>query len=328
MAAALGMGVLIGQFAVAAAARRAGRIPPADALREVAIEHPRPGFVRTLSGAAFLLGGVAMALVFSGFWAMVFAILGGMVLAMGVGLLGRWLLGVPAAVLGRAAPPARRRRAARRHRPGARTAGAPRRSRPRSSPVTMLVGIQGVVESSDQRHTEDVTASRVHASRVVVGSGGAPLPAATAAERRRLDGVTAVTAVVSTEVHPRRGARRPEPVARPGLSGAGRPRRSTRIVRGSLGAVRGDAVAVSRVFADGGPADGERSRPDGGHGAGHARVAAIYDRAAGLGDVLSTRPSHDATRRSPAGSALFVAGGAEAARSLAATRRTTQASSR
>ena len=36
--------------------------------------------------------------------------------------------------------------------------------------VTMLVGIQGVVESSNQRHTEDVTRERVTAARVVVGS--------------------------------------------------------------------------------------------------------------------------------------------------------------
>jgi putative ABC transport system permease protein len=56
------MGVLIAQLAVFAAARRAGRIPPADALREVAIEHPRPGFARVLAGAASLGGGVAMSI--------------------------------------------------------------------------------------------------------------------------------------------------------------------------------------------------------------------------------------------------------------------------
>src|SRR4051812_15309285 len=99
LAAALGMGVVIAQVAVAAAARRAGRIPPADALREVAIEHPRPGLVRVLSGVACLAGGAAMSVLFAGYWAMAFAVLGGIVLAMGVGLLGRWLLGIPAAVL-------------------------------------------------------------------------------------------------------------------------------------------------------------------------------------------------------------------------------------
>ena len=235
MAAALGMGVLIGQLAVAAAARRAGRIPPADALREVAIEHPRPGFVRTLAGAAFLLGGVAMALVFSGFWAMVFAILGGMVLAMGVGLLGRWLLGFPAALLG---VPLRRLGAAGLL-AGTGLAANRWRTAALATPivlVTMLVGIQGVVESSNQRHTEDVTRDRVHASRIVVGSGGAPLPAASASEVAGLDGVTAVTAVASTEVHPvdaALGDQSPWPAA--ALSGARTGRTlDPDVVRGSL----------------------------------------------------------------------------------------------
>src|SRR4051794_2005341 len=58
LVAALGMGVVIAQLAVFAAARRAGRIPPADALREVAIEHPRPGATRVVAGVASLLGGV------------------------------------------------------------------------------------------------------------------------------------------------------------------------------------------------------------------------------------------------------------------------------
>ena len=219
LAAALGMGVVIAQLAVAAAARRAGRIPPADALREVAIEHPRPGLVRVLSGVACLLGGVAMSVVFSGFWAMAFAVLGGILLAMGVGLLGRWLLGIPAAVL---AAPLRRLGAA-----GmlASTGLAANRWRTAAlaTPivlVAMLAGIQGIVESSNQRHTEAVTLVRVHAPRVVVGDGGAPLPAGTAAAVARLDGVHAVTAVVQTEVYPLAGGlgdQSPWPAA--GLSG-------------------------------------------------------------------------------------------------------------
>jgi putative ABC transport system permease protein len=320
MAAALGMGVLIGQFAVAAAARRAGRIPPADALREVAIEHPRPGLVRTLAGAAFLLGGVAMAIVFSGFWAMVFAILGGMVLALGVGLLGRWLLGVPAAVL---AAPLRRLGAAGLL-AGTGLAANRWRTAALATPivlVTMLVGIQGVVESSHQRHTEDVTKARVHASRVVVGSGGAPLPAATASEVARLDGVTAVTGVVSTEVYPvdaALGDQSPWPAA--GLAGA---RTASTldpdIVRGSLDAVRGDAVAVSRVFADAGGLRMGDTFPVGMADTKPAtlRVAAIYDRAAGLGDVLLDPAVARHHAADPTDSALFVAGGAGAARSLA-----------
>jgi hypothetical protein len=101
LVAALGMGVGIAQLAVVAAAFRAGRTRQAEALREVAIEHPRPGAVRVLSGLLALGGGVAMALVFSGFWAKAFAVLTGLLLAVGVGLLGRWLLGAPAAALAR-----------------------------------------------------------------------------------------------------------------------------------------------------------------------------------------------------------------------------------
>ena len=90
-------------------------------------------------------------------------------------------------------------------------------------------------------------------------------------------------------------------------------------VRGSLDAVRGDAVAVSRVFADAGDlrigetfrvrmADTEPAT---------LRVAAIYDRAAGLGDVLLDPAVARRHAADPADSALFVAGGTEAARSLA-----------
>src|SRR3954465_16033820 len=165
LVAALGMGVLIAQLAVFAAARRAGRIAPADALREVAIEHPRPGFARVVAGVACLLGGVAVSLLFSGFWAMAFAVLGGILLAMGTGLLGRWLLGIPPAVL---AAPLRRLGAA-----GMLASTGLAANRWRSAAlatpimlVTMLAGVQGTVESSNQRHTEDVTRARVRAPHV------------------------------------------------------------------------------------------------------------------------------------------------------------------
>ena len=88
----------------------------------------------------------------------------------------------------------------------------------------------------------------------------------------------------------RRRTRRPEPV-----DGRRRERRLDRDARsiptwsrGSLDDVHGDAVAVSRVFADGGdlrvgdtvPVRMADTTPA------TLRVAAIYDRAAGLGDVL------------------------------------------
>jgi len=91
------------------------------------------------------------------------------------------------------------------------------------------------------------------------------------------------------------------------------------VVHGSLGDVGGDAVAVSRVFADGGHLRVGDNVPVrmADTTAATFRVAAIYDRAAGLGDVLldpAVARRHSAV---PADTALFVAGGAAAGRSLA-----------
>ena len=191
LAAALGMGVAIAQLAVFAAARRAGRIPPADALREVAIEHPRPGLVRVARRRCVPARRRRdVARCSRGFWAMAFAVLGGILLAMGTGLLGRWLLGIPAAVL--AAP--LRRLGASGLLAGTGLAANRWRTAALATPivlVAMLAGIQGIVESSNQRHTEDVTRLRVQAPHVVVGADGAPLPAGTAAAVAKLDGVDA-----------------------------------------------------------------------------------------------------------------------------------------
>ena len=320
LVAALGMGVLIAQLAVFAAARRAGRIPPADALREVAIEHPRPGLVRVVCGVASLLGGVAMSSLFSGYWAMVFAVLGGILLAMGTGLLGRWLLGIPAAVL--AAP--LRRFGASGLLAGTGLAANRWRTAALATPimlVAMLAGTQGIVESSNQRHTEDTTALRVRAAHVVVGADRAPLPAGTAAAIGRLDGVDAVTALVPTEVYPlAAGLGDQAPWTAAGLSGA--PTASTLdpvVVDGSLRDIHDDAVAVSRVFADAGdlrvgdrvPVRMADTAPA------TLRVAAIYDRAAGLGDLLLDPAVARRHAAVPTDSTLFVAGGKAAARSLA-----------
>src|SRR3954447_5905131 len=317
LAAALGMGVLISQRAVFAAARRAGRIPPADALREVAIEHPHPGFTRVVSGVACLAGGAAMSTLFSGYWAMAFAVLGGILLTIGTGLLGRWLLGTPAAVL--AAP--LRRLGASGLLAGTGLAANRWRTASLATPivlVVMLAGIQGIVESSNQGHTENVTRMRVHAPHVLVGAHDAPLPLRTAAAVAKLGGVDAVTAVVPTELHPlAAGLGDQSPWTAAGLGGA----RTVNtldpdVVRGSLANVHGDDVAVSRVFADAGDlsvgdtvpvrlADTTRRT---------LRIAAIYDRAAGLGDVLLDPAVARRHAAVPADMALFVAGGVDAGR--------------
>jgi putative ABC transport system permease protein len=308
--AALALGVIVGQLAVVSAARRAGRIPPADALREVAIEHPRPGILRVLFGTVLLAGGVAMAIVFSGFWAMAFAVLGGMMLASGTGLLGRWLLGFPAALFGRPL----RLLGATGLLAGTGLSTNRWRSAALAAPilmVTMLAGLQSTVELSNQRHTESVTRARTVADRVVVGAAGAPLPAGTATEVSRLAGVDAVAAIVPTDVYPLAGGlvdQSPWPAA--GLAPASRAL-DPQVVRGSLSTVHGSTVAVSRAFADAGDlrvgdtfavrlADTAPAT---------LRVGAVYDRAAGLADVLLDHGVAQRHAAVAADSALFVDGG-------------------
>ena len=199
LAAAVGGGVGMAQLAVIAAARRAGRVRPAEALREVAIEHTRPGLLQLLGGVLCLAGGGALAMLFSGEAALAFAILGGILLATGTALLGRWLLGAPAAAL---SWPMRFLGA-----PGllASTSLAANRWRTAAlaTPVVlivMLVGTQGVLQTSAQEQTERVTAARVTADHVVVGRDGAPLPSGTLAQLAGLPGVGATAGMVRTDV--------------------------------------------------------------------------------------------------------------------------------
>src|SRR4051794_19472789 len=210
LVAALGMGLGIAQLAVVAAARRAGKVRPAEALREAAIEHARPGVLRTLCGVAALAGGATVALVFQGEQAYGFSIIAAILLAGGIALLGRWLLGLPAAAL--AAP-------LRGLGPAGLLAGtglaANRwRSAALATPIlliAMLVGTQGVLATSTRHDIEGVTEARVTAGHVVAGRDGAPLPAGTA-ER------------LAPPPRPR-GARGGGPCRR---AAAGRPRRAAR----------------------------------------------------------------------------------------------------
>ncbi len=276
LVAALGGGVLIAQLAVFAAARRAGRTRPAEALRDAAFEHPRPGVLQIVVGLLAIGGGVAMALVFKGVWAIAFAILTGLLLAAGAGLLGRVVLGVPAALLAR---PLRGLGAA-----GLLASTSLSANRWRTAAlatpivlIAMLAGTQAVVQSSGQRDVERVSAERVTARYVVTGRDGAPIPV-------ELPG----TAVAPTSIYA--GDQSPWPAA--GVRTRGAATLDLGFTAGGLDRVRGDDVAVSRVFA--GTLHlrvGQTFRAqmaDTSHRT--LRVAAIYERAAGLGDVIVSDP--------------------------------------
>ncbi len=133
LAGAIALGIGIAQVAVVAAARRAGRTAPAEALREAAIEHGRPGVLQLLAGVLCLAGGATMSLVFSGFWAQAFcrarrdAARGGRRLPRATAARRARCRAVVAAAAARSRPACSRAPGSRR------TAGARRRSRRRSS---------------------------------------------------------------------------------------------------------------------------------------------------------------------------------------------------
>ncbi len=320
LAGAVAMGLGIAQLAVVAAARRAGRTAPAEALREAAIEHARPGAPQVLAGVLSLAGGATLALAFSGIWAQAFAVLGGMLLAAGVGLLGRLTLGVPAAI---AAWPLRALGA-----PGllASTGLAANRWRTAAlaTPVVliaMLAGTQGLVQHSDQRDTERTTAARVTADHVVRGGDGGPLAAGTAARVASLGGVRGVAEVVPTEVYGLdHGLGGESPWRAAGLAAAGAPALDLGVVAGDLRDVRGDGIGVSRVVAhDGGLEVGDALSVRLADTARRTlRVVAVYDRAAGLGDVVLDAALARRHTVDPSAATVFVAGGPAAGRSLAA----------
>jgi putative ABC transport system permease protein len=145
---------------------------------------------------------------------------------------------------------------------------------------------------------------------VLVGRDGAPLPAGTAQQVARLDGVRAATALLPTEVYLRDpGLGWDTPWTAAGLGGHGA--LDLDVTAGHLADVRGDAVAVSAVVASEGHAGvGDvlhvrmaDTRPA------TLRVAAIYHRAAGLGDVVldpAVARRHAADR---AAAAVFISGG-------------------
>ncbi len=300
LVAALGMGVGIAQLAVVAAARRAGKVRPAEALREVAVEHGRPGVVRTLSGVIALGGGAAIAVLFQGEQASAFSILAGISLAAGVALLGRWLLGLPAAAL---ALPLRALGA-----PGLLASTGLAANRWRSAAlatpillIAMLVGTQGVLATSSRHDTEAVTAERVTADHVVTG---APLPAGTA---ERLGGAGLVPTQVFLLGDGLTGWDAPWSAA--GLGDTGRVL-DLGVRAGDIRDVRGTAVAISETVAEEGdvhigdvlPARLEDTT------AASLRVAAIYEHDAGLGHVVMDRALAQRHAASPADTAVFVAG--------------------
>ena len=168
----------------------------------------------------------------------------------------------------------------------------------------MLVGTQGVLATSSRHDTEGVTEARVTAAHVVTGRDGAPLPAGTA---ERLGG----TGMVPTQVFllGKGLTGWDTPWAAAGL-GASERTLDLGVRAGDIDKVRGTSVAISDVVAAEGHLEVGDVMPARLEDATKAslRVAAIYDRAAGLGHVVMDRALARRHAAAPADTAVFVAG--------------------
>ncbi len=188
--------------------------------------------------------------------------------------------------------------------------------------VVVLVGVQGVLLTSDAHHVRAVSAERVSADHVVSGRDGAPIPLGTAGRLAGLPGVRGVTATMDTEVVLTESGRDDDgdPWEAVGLDVSGVPALDLGVTEGDLSAVRGHDIAISRIVAEQAglhPADVVAAHLADGSAA-SLRVAAVYTRSAGLGDIVLDPRLARSHAADPADDALFVAGGPAAGTALAA----------
>ncbi|GLZ06843.1 ABC transporter permease [Actinomadura sp. NBRC 104412] len=314
--AACGIVIAIAVVSARVASMRLTRIHPVQALGEAAAERRRTPRWRTVTGLVFLalgLGSLGLSAAASGPEAALGV--GGLVISQmaATALLAPVIARAGARVLGGAArrvDPVSGGLAA--HAAGA----AALRAGAVLTPAALAVAYAGVQVFV---HTTMVRAAEVQAedamlARHVIVSDGAGVPAETARTVRAVPGVTAATAVKDTTVVMvvrELGEEELRSVPARGVSPEGLERTlDPKVVAGRLGDLRGDTVALSRNVAGGAEvgavrpmwlADGTPIRP---------RVAAIYERGAGVGDVLLHRDLVAAHATSPLDDQVLVAGGA------------------
>jgi len=309
--AAFATGLAVAEVASLAAAWRAARVRPAEALLEASLEPPGLGPARWILGLLAVGGGVALIITVP-----VGGTLAGpaaLLLAIGAALLSPVALGLLAAALswplraGWGAPGLLASTAVAAHR---RRAGAV------AAPVVLIVavtGTQAIVGTSTQATTQHVTAQRIRAPYVLVAGAGAGLPAATARLAGQVPGVKAAAGILPTTVF----------LLDPGLDNFGSPWDAAgldpaalpgtldlAVEAGSLASLTGSTIAVSSTLArkadirvgailNARLADLTPAR---------LRVGAIYQRALGLGDIVLPLPLAEAHAAVVLDSAVFVSG--------------------
>jgi putative ABC transport system permease protein len=308
---AFATGLVIAEVAASAAAWRAARVRPAEALMQASLEPPGLGPARWVAGLLAVGGGAALIITVP-----VGGALAGpaaLSLAIGTALLSPVLLGFLASAL---SWPLRAPRGAPGLLASAAVATHRRRAGAVAAPIVLVValaGTQAITDTTTQATLQHVTAQRVRAPYVLTARAGAGLPAATAQLAGQLPGVTAAAGILPTSVF----------LLDPGLDNFGSPWDAAGldpaavpgtldldVQAGSLTSLTGGAVAVSSSLARNADirvgailnarlADLTRTR---------LRVGAIYQRALGLGDILLPRPLAEAHAAVDLDSVVFVSG--------------------
>jgi putative ABC transport system permease protein len=307
---AVGACAVVAVLATLLATRRALAVRPAEALVESTTPPRRLGVLRSLLGLLALGGGLTLVIVLAS-QALSFATLAAFAFMIGVAFLGPFVLGWPAALLGRVLLPAGGAGFlagsglnAGRFRVGALGAAV--------ALVVALTGTQVLGIATAQRSTQRATAQRVHAGHVLVPRAGGGLPPSVAQAAAHLPGATA-TGVVSTELFVLDSGLRNQGSSwrAAGLDpSSARSTLALDVEAGSLDAVHGHVVAVSDTFARAGAvqlgrvlhtrlADGTPAQ---------LRVVAIYRRSNGLGDVVMPHDLALAHAAAALDSAVFVSG--------------------
>ena len=308
---AFASGIVITEIAVLAAARRAARIPAAEALREAELEPRHLGLARWLFGLAALAGAGAMLVLFRGDDALIFAEVTVLPVAIGLAVLSPLVLALPTLALSWLLRPSASGLLA-----SAAIGTRRRRVGAIAAPIVLLVALAGtyaITDATSRAATQTTTAQRVRAAFVLVARSGGGLPPETERLVTHVRGVTGEVATLSTQVF----------LLDDGLDNYGSPWLAAGIeppatggmlelgVRsGSLTGVGGNTIALSRAVAAkrhvrlgtalaARLADGTRTQ---------LRVGAIFDRALGLGDVLLPMPLARAHAAAKLDTAIFVAG--------------------
>jgi len=280
------------QLAVFASARRASRIRPTDALREAAVQRRLVSWRKGLVGAATLVAGI-LAVSVSGGGRESSAPAATLLLMVAAALLGpllAWpfarLLGLPFMAFGNG--------------PGllarANTRANLTRTASLAAPVMLAVSLICTIyfgKAILERQTAAQTAQRTTAAYVLQARSGPGLPAGVAADARRIPGVAHVAAALSTSVV----------VAADGANLRSFPAQAVDastlagaidlgVTSGSLADLRGRALAVSADSAGSfGWRLGDHVHIWLGDGTPSTlRVAAIFTRPLGFGEIVLPRP--------------------------------------